>query len=276
MPAPASAAPPPVVQEADATPLAPRRVHPATAPTPKVEVQAVATARPADDKAAHDDHYAAASDPASAATGFVPAAAELAPEPAEPAPAPATPAHAAPRNDQLAFRLPSAAATPVTPAAATPDTQAVPTPIAAVPAPVAASPKPVVAPPAPVVAAYDDKAAYDDRLHPAAPQPAALDHVPVADAAPAPSAPTPRLSEFTGLEVQLLAAGSADSARAAWDRLQAGKPDLFGALTPRITEANVRGKTYWRLRTGAFATVAEAQRFCAQVRAVGSQCILGF
>lgn len=72
--------------------------------------------------------------------------------------------------------------------------------------------------------------------------------------------------------VQLAAADSAKRAEAEWKRLRQRLPKIVRDHRPEVTMADVAGRKVWRLRTGGFATVAEADAFCASVRAVKSQC----
>jgi septal ring-binding cell division protein DamX len=75
-------------------------------------------------------------------------------------------------------------------------------------------------------------------------------------------------------QVQLGALPSQVQAQKIWDKLSAANPDLFGDKTPNIESATVKGKTYYRLRTGSFASKADAAKFCGEVSAAGSVCTL--
>jgi hypothetical protein len=72
--------------------------------------------------------------------------------------------------------------------------------------------------------------------------------------------------------VQLAAMTSHAAADAEWQRLVSHMPGLLGGRTPMVQRADVDGRTVWRLRTGGFASIAEATRFCQQVRAQGGGC----
>jgi hypothetical protein len=49
-------------------------------------------------------------------------------------------------------------------------------------------------------------------------------------------------------------------------------PDVVGAHHPVFSKVDHDGHTLWRVRTGDFATEAEANQFCQQVRAKGGGC----
>lgn len=85
-------------------------------------------------------------------------------------------------------------------------------------------------------------------------------------AADAGSAPTGRI------DVQLAALGSDAAARAEWHRLATRAPSLFGDRTPAISSVERAGHTWYRVRTGPFATVAAATEFCVRVHASGVAC----
>jgi hypothetical protein len=74
--------------------------------------------------------------------------------------------------------------------------------------------------------------------------------------------------------VQLASLNSQAAAEAQWSKLSAANPSLFGSRQPDIQSAVVNGKTYYRLRTGGFASKADAAKFCGEVSAAGSTCTL--
>ena len=79
----------------------------------------------------------------------------------------------------------------------------------------------------------------------------------------------------TGMyQVQLGALPSQAQAQHIWDKLSSANPALFSDKTPNIESATIKGKTYYRLRTGSFATKADAGKFCGEVSAAGSVCTL--
>jgi hypothetical protein len=75
-----------------------------------------------------------------------------------------------------------------------------------------------------------------------------------------------------GTLVQLGALESEQAAHTEWERLQHRLPDLLGNRQPTISRLERDGKTFWRLRTGGFADIADATQFCGKVRAKGGAC----
>ena len=78
----------------------------------------------------------------------------------------------------------------------------------------------------------------------------------------------------TGIAVQLAAVDSAAAAHAIWDRLAHAHAGLLDHRTPLVLEARRGEKTFYRLRTGGFASVAAATSFCEQLRAAGAACTI--
>jgi SPOR domain len=91
----------------------------------------------------------------------------------------------------------------------------------------------------------------------------------VADLHPMPPAAQP-LGGRT--QVQLAALATEAAARQEWDRLTHRMPDLFGTRRPVFSRIDHDGQTLWRVRTGDFATEADASQFCQTVRAKGGGC----
>jgi hypothetical protein len=89
-------------------------------------------------------------------------------------------------------------------------------------------------------------------------------HPPVAAAPPAAG----------GTEVQLAAMESEHAAMAEWSRLSKRMPELFASHHPAVVEAQRDGKTFYRLRTGGFADIAQATAFCTQVKSKGGVCAI--
>jgi Flp pilus assembly protein TadD len=86
---------------------------------------------------------------------------------------------------------------------------------------------------------------------------------------PAPSTGSPAPAPPEALYVQLATFDSEARARLAWRQLLARMPQLVSQHTPTVAAAEVHGRVYWRLRTGGFASLDEARKFCTQVRAIG-------
>ncbi len=86
--------------------------------------------------------------------------------------------------------------------------------------------------------------------------------------------PPPDAGTGAATEVQLAAMSSKQGAMREWQRLQAAWPNLFNARQPLVEKVEVDNHTFWRLRTGGFADIAAATRFCATLRAKGSGCTI--
>ena len=91
-------------------------------------------------------------------------------------------------------------------------------------------------------------------------------------AASAAPPPPPGAGTGTATEVQFAALSSKEGALSEWAALQAALPDLLGSRQPQVSKVELDGHTFWRLRTGGFANIAEATSFCASVRAKGKAC----
>ncbi|MCQ8277934.1 SPOR domain-containing protein [Acetobacteraceae bacterium KSS8] len=74
--------------------------------------------------------------------------------------------------------------------------------------------------------------------------------------------------------VQLAAVDSEAAARAEWSRLSHRAPALFAGHGPVIATASRDGKQFFRLRTGGFASIADATSFCQQAKQSGIACTL--
>ncbi|MGH7104533.1 MAG: SPOR domain-containing protein, partial [Acetobacteraceae bacterium] len=144
----------------------------------------------------------------------------------------------------------------------TPDLAALQSPPAARPA------APAAAPPAAAATAPPALAANGLPLPPPLPPPLQLAAASVA------LPPPPNAGTGSATEVQLAAMSSEQGAMREWQRLQAVWPNLFNARQPLVEKVEVDGHTFWRLRTGGFADIAAATRFCATLRAKGSGCTI--
>lgn len=131
-----------------------------------------------------------------------------------------------------------------------------------VPVPAPAATVPPVAAPAPVVATAPPVAT---------PVPAQPKVAP-AVAPMAPERHAAKVEPSGHQAVQLAALTTEAGARQEWDRLAKKMPALFNGHRPVISKFDHDGHTLWRLRTGGFATEAEAKQFCQELKAKGAGC----
>jgi len=75
-----------------------------------------------------------------------------------------------------------------------------------------------------------------------------------------------------GALVQLGALSSEQAAHEEWDLLAKRLPQFLVGKQPSVTKVEHDGHTYWRLRTGGFADMAQATMFCLRMRAKGASC----
>ena len=61
-------------------------------------------------------------------------------------------------------------------------------------------------------------------------------------------------------------------AKAEWSRRAKSSPELFSTAESFIVQADVNGRTVYRVRAGSFATTADADAFCNAYKAKGGQC----
>jgi len=73
--------------------------------------------------------------------------------------------------------------------------------------------------------------------------------------------------------VQIAATSSEASASTEWMRLQKAHPDLLASAERFIQQADVNGRTVYRLRVGSFASKADAVSFCTAFKAQGGNCL---
>jgi hypothetical protein len=72
--------------------------------------------------------------------------------------------------------------------------------------------------------------------------------------------------------VQIAAPSTEASAIAEWDKRAKAMPEFFSAAERFIVQADVNGKTVYRLRAGPFASKADADAFCSAFKAKGGNC----
>ncbi len=72
--------------------------------------------------------------------------------------------------------------------------------------------------------------------------------------------------------VQLAALPTEAGALAEWQILSRRMPALLGGRSPMVIKALVNGHTWWRLRTGGFASLGAARDFCSRIKAQGGAC----
>jgi hypothetical protein len=73
--------------------------------------------------------------------------------------------------------------------------------------------------------------------------------------------------------VQIAAASTEAAANSEWNKRVKAAPELFsGAAEKIILQADVNGRTVYRVRVGAFATAANADAFCSAIKAKGGAC----
>ncbi|MFT3725199.1 MAG: SPOR domain-containing protein [Hyphomonadaceae bacterium] len=95
--------------------------------------------------------------------------------------------------------------------------------------------------------------------------------VPVA-AAPAPAPQAAAFSKSGTYVVQIAAPSTEASAIAEWDKRAKALPELFSGAERFIVQADVNGKTVYRLRAGPFGSKADADAFCSAFKAKGGNC----
>ncbi|MBU6448157.1 MAG: SPOR domain-containing protein [Rhodospirillales bacterium] len=198
--------------------------------------------------------------------------------------------------NSIANPAPPPAPAPTQPVVATPPVSTIPAPSATNPPvslapPPATAPTPVPAPaavPAQVVApvpvnndpdaAYTGPSPIPGAVSSSTPGPVAPPPVPSTSAHPpgptaSIAAPVPASSSVVGsIAVQLGALNSSDEAKDQWNKMSTAAPTLFQGKSPDIREAEVKGQTYYRLRTNGFSSNVDAARFCGEVSAAGYAC----
>jgi hypothetical protein len=93
-----------------------------------------------------------------------------------------------------------------------------------------------------------------------------------APAKPAPATTASGLTAYGDHVVQIAATSSEATANSEWVKLLKAYPDMLTGGQKFIQQADVNGKTVYRLRVGSFASKADAAAFCAAFKAKGGNC----
>lgn len=100
---------------------------------------------------------------------------------------------------------------------------------------------------------------------------------PTALATPPPAAAPAAPKAAAVVQVQVELAGPTPSKNAAaskWQRLRNQMPSLLDDRQPDLAEVTEGSRTVWRVRTGGFDSIAQANAFCEHVRSTGTTCRL--
>jgi cytoskeletal protein RodZ len=181
-------------------------------------------------------------------------------------------------------------------AGSTPEVRSAPAPQAVTPAPVKSAPVQTAAAPPKQAPATPSKPVQTAAATPAATAPANRTSTPPAPikadapvtlapnpAESKPAAPKPATPELAGafkpafsqggkFVVQIAAPSTEAAALGEWEKRAKASPELFSAAERLVVQADVNGRTVYRLRAGAFATGADADAFCAAYQAKGGAC----
>jgi Flp pilus assembly protein TadD len=76
----------------------------------------------------------------------------------------------------------------------------------------------------------------------------------------------------TGPYVQLASVLSEEDAMFEWRRLNGRLSEVLAGHEPAVTPADVHGRPFWRLRTFGFASFAEANELCEELKTAGLRC----
>lgn len=107
----------------------------------------------------------------------------------------------------------------------------------------------------------------------------ALAPVPAAAAAPAAAAPAPapapqQASVASGAAVVQIGAFDSDAvARSEWTRIAGKSGGLFTGKGQIVQRHESNGRVFYRLRVAGFGSNGEAQKFCSDLKAMGTDCI---
>ena len=97
----------------------------------------------------------------------------------------------------------------------------------------------------------------------------------VQTAAVTPAVTAPTVMPAGSFQIQLVSVPTEDAAQSEWKRISGRHKDLFAALAPAITPADLGEKgIYYRLRAGPLADKAAADQLCATLAADKVGCIV--
>ena len=82
----------------------------------------------------------------------------------------------------------------------------------------------------------------------------------------------PAFAAYGDHVVQIAATSTEGAALAEWDKLSKAYPELLSGGQKFIQQADVSGKTVYRVRVGSFGSKADASQFCAAFKAKGGNC----
>ena len=107
-----------------------------------------------------------------------------------------------------------------------------------------------------------------------APEPAPPSAPPPPQSQPQPAAPSYSTAAASGVEVQIVAAGSAEAAEAALNAVRGALPGQTGAYRSRIQAIEVGGRTFYRALFTGFADRSAAMTLCNTLKASGRNCLV--
>ena len=74
--------------------------------------------------------------------------------------------------------------------------------------------------------------------------------------------------------VQLASVRKLTLVKPGWKRFQSSHEELLSNLALHTEEADIAGKTFYRIQTGPFASKAEAINFCGKLKARDQDCFV--
>jgi outer membrane biosynthesis protein TonB len=107
---------------------------------------------------------------------------------------------------------------------------------------------------------------------PKADAPISITPKPEASAAPLSDAFKPAFAKDGKFAVQIAAGATEAAAIGEWSKHVRFSPELFSGAERLVVQAEVNGKTVYRLRAGSFASSADADAFCSAFKAKGGAC----